>query len=309
MEDWEEEQVVVRYSLDIRSGSWQIEPCRIAVAKSLFARGTFRLTRKVLLLEDCRYASLYCIKFLQQPHLNCDPTVYFLDVIIQSLAEGFAQEFNRVYQETKISFVPASVVQFFQRNEGQTYSQFAILEPFLVQMKNSFRKYNDNRGGFVSDSYSAEVANAFSHFTYALSGGDLVVCDIQGVGEYYTDPQVHTVQETPDFLETLLDLSGRCFSANSDSVSLESISQFISSHICNKVCFALGLQQLLPQQKPQTEDSVASEMSHPILTDSLTSNLVSSFMSSIQENRSSTACLEIIHRWLIRYKKSLYSLP
>lgn len=32
---------------------------------------------------------------------------------------------------------------------------------------------------------------AFSHFTYCHSGGKLLICDIQGVGDKYTDPQIH----------------------------------------------------------------------------------------------------------------------
>ena len=33
---------------------------------------------------------------------------------------------------------------------------------------------------------------AFSHFTFERSGHQLIVVDIQGVGDLYTDPQVHT---------------------------------------------------------------------------------------------------------------------
>lgn len=33
---------------------------------------------------------------------------------------------------------------------------------------------------------------AFSHFTFERSGHQLIVVDIQGVGDLYTDPQIHT---------------------------------------------------------------------------------------------------------------------
>jgi len=51
-------------------------------------------------------------------------------------------------------------------------------------------------GGTVAsaaDSEAVVVANAFSHFTYAKSDGKILICDIQGVGETYTDPQIHTL--------------------------------------------------------------------------------------------------------------------
>ena len=33
---------------------------------------------------------------------------------------------------------------------------------------------------------------ALSHFTFERSGHKLIVVDIQGVGDLYTDPQIHT---------------------------------------------------------------------------------------------------------------------
>jgi hypothetical protein len=33
---------------------------------------------------------------------------------------------------------------------------------------------------------------AFSHFTWHASKGALLICDIQGVGDLYTDPQIHS---------------------------------------------------------------------------------------------------------------------
>lgn len=35
-------------------------------------------------------------------------------------------------------------------------------------------------------------SQAFSHFTFERSGHQLIVVDIQGVGDLYTDPQIHT---------------------------------------------------------------------------------------------------------------------
>lgn len=34
---------------------------------------------------------------------------------------------------------------------------------------------------------------AFSHFSFERSGHELIVVDIQGVGDLYTDPQIHTM--------------------------------------------------------------------------------------------------------------------
>ena len=53
-------------------------------------------------------------------------------------------------------------------------------------------KYNSN-SGFVDNTACRQTPQAFSHFTFEKSGHELIVVDIQGVGDLYTDPQIHTV--------------------------------------------------------------------------------------------------------------------
>lgn len=51
---------------------------------------------------------------------------------------------------------------------------------------------------------------AFSHFTFERSGHQLIVVDIQGVGDLYTDPQIHTEKGT-DFGDGNLGRWGNLF--------------------------------------------------------------------------------------------------
>lgn len=37
------------------------------------------------------------------------------------------------------------------------------------------------------------MPQAFSHFTWVVSNQAVLVCDIQGVGNYFTDPQIHSL--------------------------------------------------------------------------------------------------------------------
>lgn len=48
----------------------------------------------------------------------------------------------------------------------------------------------------VSATFSFLCPQAFSHFTFERSGHQLIVVDIQGVGDLYTDPQIHTEKGT-----------------------------------------------------------------------------------------------------------------
>ena len=44
----------------------------------------------------------------------------------------------------------------------------------------------------MDNKVSRQTPQAFSHFTFEKSGHELIVVDIQGVGDLYTDPQIHT---------------------------------------------------------------------------------------------------------------------
>ena len=70
------------------------------------------------------------------------------------------------------------------------------------------------------------LIQAFSHWTYAYTRGALMVVDIQGVGDTYTDPQIHT-WNSKAFTKGNLGASGQ--------------ERFFATHQCNAVCAYLSL--------------------------------------------------------------------
>ena len=73
--------------------------------------------------------------------------------------------------------------------------EIVCVEPYL---DGSFVKVNSNSGHW-KESKRAEVAQAFSHWTWAETKGKKLVCDLQGVQQkdgtwLFTDPAVHTLQ-------------------------------------------------------------------------------------------------------------------
>lgn len=71
--------------------------------------------------------------------------------------------------------------------------------------------------------------NAFSHFTWEASNNSILVCDIQGVEDFYTDPQIHTV-------------SGKGFGRG--NLGQAGLTAFMTRHRCTHVCEFLGLKRL-----------------------------------------------------------------
>lgn len=55
--------------------------------------------------------------------------------------------------------------------------------------------FSVDEGSVVSNIFYGSF-QAFSHFTFERSGHQLIIVDIQGVGDLYTDPQIHTENGT-----------------------------------------------------------------------------------------------------------------
>ena len=82
-----------------------------------------------------------------------------------------------------------------------------------------YRKHNNNFGYVDED--ERNTPQAFSHFTYEASKEKLLVCDIQGVGDLYTDPQIHCYDEE---------------AFGKGNMGKRGIDKFLSTHRCNPIC-------------------------------------------------------------------------
>jgi hypothetical protein len=67
---------------------------------------------------------------------------------------------------------------------------------------------------------------ALSHFTYHGSNHTVLVCDIQGVGDMYTDPQMHTVINE---------------GFGKGNLGERGFEKFLQTHRCNAICRYLRL--------------------------------------------------------------------
>mmetsp|Transcript_152835 Transcript_152835/g.265600 ORF Transcript_152835/g.265600 Transcript_152835/m.265600 type:complete len:711 (-) Transcript_152835:100-2232(-) len=134
-------------------------------------------------------------------------------------------------QEATLFFVPCFV---YRVDDSTSMPEDAQNEPraFAAEryLPGAFLKYNSNNG-YVGDSCARhhEIIQAFSHFTFAASGGRLLVADLQGVAleseALLTDPQV-------------LSFEG---SFGPGDLRARGICSCLAAHRCGPTCRKLGL--------------------------------------------------------------------
>eukprot|EP01112_Ceratiomyxa_fruticulosa_P012324 TRINITY_DN3405_c0_g1_i1.p1 TRINITY_DN3405_c0_g1~~TRINITY_DN3405_c0_g1_i1.p1 ORF type:complete len:930 (+),score=265.74 TRINITY_DN3405_c0_g1_i1:296-3085(+) len=139
---------------------------------------------------------------------------YFEDVRMQNVCREFGREYNDKGPPKKVDFLTAWVLELTDKNLLYGFEQF---------IEGEFQKQNSNYGAVLSD---RNTPQAFSHFTWEYSSQNLLIVDIQGVEDHYTDPQVHTKD-------------GKGFGLG--NLGMRGIERFLKSHKCNPICNQLGL--------------------------------------------------------------------
>ncbi|EFP86412.1 alphaK A7 [Puccinia graminis f. sp. tritici CRL 75-36-700-3] len=114
-------------------------------------------------------------------------------------------------------------------------------------LQGEYIKYSSNVNFSVTgrqpgiDLDNLSIMNAFTHWSYVISNGASLVCDLQGVGSTITDPQIID----RDYVRW----------ANGNNAS-KGIQHFLENHICNDVCRALKIgppNDIMPQVTNPTQ--------------------------------------------------------
>lgn len=152
-------------------------------------------------------------------------------------AKNFRQRLKRLEVNADFGFLEVRLFSPIQAAGSQEKGYYFCAEQW---MKGHFVKLNSNCGYVNSAEYKqhSEIAQAFSHFTFQESQGELLVVDLQGMCGVrqderpyllLTDPQVHCRGRLERFGNGDLGATGMC--------------DFFKHHKCSDLCHHLGLQR------------------------------------------------------------------
>jgi len=260
-----EAESAIKYIFDTKSGEWSSKSIKVKFEKQPFARGGLRRayhlqyvnpqdaldfeedysgkkspstpprtkeasTKKETTPADAA-AQPRNSEFSFVAKMSIDPyedrELYFSDVETQMYAKEWAKKFNSYSPPKNVDFVKVAILELTDRDG----SPLCTVEKFII---GCYQKHNNNFG-FISED-DRNTPQCFSHFSYEASMHTLLICDIQGVGDLYTDPQIHTID-------------GKGFGRG--NLGDKGIDQFLVTHRCNAICKYLRL----PSVNAKDQDS------------------------------------------------------
>lgn len=196
---------------------WSCSVVLVEIEEKAFAKGSCRSAHK---LRDLTYPNQhYVAKFSTKKAVRDQ---YFMDVLMQTFCSKWSDLYNSFNPPKKITFLPSFVLELTDRGATPVVCGG---EPFI---EGDYKKFNNN-SGYVNSDAARNTPQAFSHFSLVHSNQELVIIDIQGVNDFYTDPQIHTK-------------SGKGFGEG--NLGKDGIYQFVKSHQCNPLCTYLKLEPL-----------------------------------------------------------------
>mmetsp|Transcript_19727 Transcript_19727/g.56584 ORF Transcript_19727/g.56584 Transcript_19727/m.56584 type:complete len:248 (-) Transcript_19727:51-794(-) len=137
-----------------------------------------------------------------------------------------------------VSFIDVAVYEFPDRPDAE---RWMTVEPYI---EGEYKKFSNN-SGWASNEAGAELAASFSHWTHHETGGFLIAVDIQGVGNVYTDPQIHSKR-------------GAMFGEG--DLGRKGVEHFFATHTCNEVCRKLGLVHPDPEAAARMEAAMRAAL-------------------------------------------------
>ncbi|KAJ8612104.1 hypothetical protein CTAYLR_002450 [Chrysophaeum taylorii] len=195
---------VRRHRYDVMGGTWKVDETLVKVERMAFDKGAMRRCYRLKKLSqqpnrppihplNWRKSNNYIAKQYLDPTVMKDDggrAAVLLDVQLQLTAAAFATAFDEALVPPKpVIIIDCFAIELYERQPVE----YMLVERYITgkdEYGRGFIKHNSNIG-YIDDAEKRLTPQVFSAATFWLSKGAALVTDIQGVGDLYTDPQVH----------------------------------------------------------------------------------------------------------------------
>ena len=221
-----------------------------------FAKGSFRWVAKGIYVEgDRKGQPCVCKWFKKRGSMENDCLTSELDTANEAISL-IALWNKEKFIDREIRVNSPEIWTFDNNDGGSGWGGVRVLqEPFIV----NYEKFNSNNGWNTSSFSWARVMQAVSHFSYHVSNGQSLLCDLQGAvyrnGVILTDPAINSK-------------AGKFGPAD---LGEKGISSFFARHVCNEFCRSLWrrptCQQVFHIERRGSTMEVSSRASRPEMSE------------------------------------------
>ena len=194
-----------RHRFDAGRRAWLCDETLVKVERTAFDRGAMRRCfRMKKLSQQPNRSAIHPLKwrtannYIGKQYLDASAMagdggerVARLDVRLQQTCATFARSFNQSLSPPKrVQIIECFAIELFEREPAEWF----LVERFISgrdEYGRGFMKHNSNIG-YVDEEEQRLTPQVFSAATFWLSRGSCMATDVQGVGDLYTDPQLHT---------------------------------------------------------------------------------------------------------------------
>jgi len=186
---------VATHLYDPKQDSWSSYETIVKIESEPFDEGAMRMCYRMKKLpslpKEATNTAYHKVNWKTAPnyvaktyksHIPSSRETSFDDIKLQYEAMSWADEFNAADPPKKIHIIRAYVIEFVDRPG----SPVMTVERFVA---GEYLKFNTNSGAVFENRITPQT---FSAFSFYKSCGEKIVVDVQGVGDLYTDPQVHS---------------------------------------------------------------------------------------------------------------------
>jgi len=212
--DVSESERAIKHEYDTNTQKWRRTLVNVVIDRYAFAEGAMRAAYHMRDLSASGEKSQFVAKIAKV--IGTPVAQYFDDVRMQTEAQKWAHEFNGKNVPKRVEFIAAYVMELIDRPNRPICGVELFVPGQYVKYNNNWDWSDDRRN----------TPQAFSHFTWEASNHQLLICDIQGVADKYTDPQIHSIN------------GGGYGQGN---LGMKGIMKFLESHTCNHICRFLKL--------------------------------------------------------------------